>query len=112
MLPDQATQRLLRIWTGMVDQRQEQRHGRQISLRSGTLQRQFGGYLSPALPLLSDQRIRRQFDIIEEHLVEFMRAGQVDDRPTGDARRTEEHTAEIQSLMRLSDADFRLQKKN
>src|SRR3546814_2704061 len=97
MLPDQATQRLLRIWTGMVDQRQEQRHGRQISLRSGTLQRQFGGYLSPALPLLSDQRIRRQFDIIEEHLVEFMRAGHVDDRPNGDARRVDRKSTRLNS---------------
>src|SRR3546814_3485949 len=41
----------------------------------------------------------------------FMTAGQVSDY-TGAAARSEEHTSELQSLMRISYADFCLKKKN
>src|SRR3546814_2682545 len=78
-----------------------------------------------ALVLLIDTLLDRHADILEEHLVHLMLAAERDDRPYRDAGRfhvdqqegdallrprSEEHTSELKSLMRISYAVFCLKK--
>src|SRR3546814_8164668 len=83
--------------------------------------------LFPPLPPLADQCAVRHEHVVEENLVEIVMPRHVDDRADRDAgrievdqqlaepritlARSEEHTSELQSLMRISYAVFCLKKK-
>src|SRR3546814_5337895 len=71
---------------------------------------QDGGGAGEARPARSDRPVRRRDG--EGHAQRQIGAARPEDRPfAGRSQRTEEHTSELQSLMRISYAVFCLKKK-
>jgi hypothetical protein len=59
------------------------------AFRTATLESQLGGDLLPALAFGTDQRIRIELNVVEEHLVEMLATGQVSDGTDDDPRQAE-----------------------
>ena len=58
--------------------------------------------VGPALVLLADPVLDRHFDVVEEDLVDLVRAVEHDDRPHGDARRLHVDQQERDALLLLA----------
>src|SRR3546814_7851105 len=84
-----------------------------ISTAHLPLDDQAGSYWYVATRVLRKQGLIGPRESIAGIMYNFMRKGLPDDRPTNErGERSEEHTSELQSLMRISYAVFCLKKKN
>ena len=77
---------LARVLRHRADQLEQQREARQVALRPAALEGELGRHLLPARALLADPHVLGHERVLEDDLVEVVRAGQVDDRAHRDAR--------------------------
>ena len=84
---DQLLERGICLRSGISHQFQKEHHGRQVSLRPRPFERELGSGLLPAFAFDPQKCIGWQADVVEKHLVEFVRTRQVYDRFDRDARR-------------------------
>ena len=88
--------------SGISHQFQKEHHGRQVSLRPRPFERERGSGLLPAFAFDPQKCIGWQADVLEKHLVEFVRTRQVYDRFDRDARRIHRNDELRQSGLSLA----------
>ena len=77
---------LARILRHLANQLEQQREARQVPLRPAALEGELGRHLLPARAFLADPHVLGHEGVLEDDLVEVMRAREIDDRAHRDAR--------------------------